>query len=181
MIMKALMCCSNTRPYLEVHPFDLSNSFFRLTDDSFHALNGKIVAECEIEIERIESFVAQGLGSYIMGYQTDTLKFEELVSKIGNDYEKLYNDLKYENGYAIHIKNIQFIEEPYNVNEVWQYKKYNIHLKNAPKNMCAIYGKDGDPYVLITASSEELCRSLNKKQTILIRREIPERVLKWMN
>lgn len=144
--MKALMCCSKTKPYLEVYPFDLSNSFFRLTDDSFHALNGKIVAECEIEIEEIK-----------------------------------YYSWMCKSGYAIHIKNIQFIEEPYNVNEVWQYKKYNVHLKNAPKNMCAIYGKDGEPYVLITASSEELCRCLNKKQTVLVRREVPERVLKWTN
>lgn len=52
--MKLLLYCTKAKPYLREYPFSVKERFYQLTDFNFNTLNGKIVAECDFEVEEIE-------------------------------------------------------------------------------------------------------------------------------
>jgi predicted transcriptional regulator len=55
-------------------------------------------------------------------------------------------------------------------------EKY-IPLKKAPQNMCYVYDKDGNKYVLISVHPEWLAMILNGLKTIEVRRKVLKEVL----
>lgn len=110
---------------------------------------------------------------YDIDYANQTINYECLNGKVllECDYELEKVDfIKTE--YIIHIKNIEVYEEPYEVSECWQRRKYNVHLKNIPQNMCEVYDKKGNPYFLISVDPEEMHEILIKEKTTLSGRNI---------
>lgn len=155
---KVLLYCTKNKPVLHhclsfIHPlFTYSNQ----VED----VNGRIVAECEVETEKIVSFRK--------GYLcTPTLNAEELLEKSCLTKEQLSEYLKDGCGYALHVKKLKtFDSKPltdYGVNK-------------APQNMMRAY-KDGQTYILISIRPEWICKILNRKKTIEVRRKVLKEML----
>lgn len=129
-------------------------------------LNGKIVAECDYEVEEIKLIEAPeyaGSEDVCMFFETNTLNEYNLCKKSCLNEEQLnrYLDLYKEKdvyGYAIHIKNLHIFDEPKELNEyitkqcqyakcsTCKYGKNNINcstidtpITKAPQNMMYAY------------------------------------------
>ena len=165
-MIKCLIYCTKAKPYLRNYPFDLTNSVFQLTDDSFNALNGKIVAQ--FDCEKVEKFDVP----YPAYFWEVKDELEHITKGSCLSLMSLHHYLKNDSGYAIHISNLKIFDEPYNVDECNQCRKWNTRLKNAPQNMCEVYGKDGSYYILISIKPEWVCKILNGEKNIEIRKSI---------
>lgn len=186
---KLLLYCTKRKPYLfnriikgksdgyytDIVPYDIEDEY----------LNGKIVAECECEVEEIaQAKLDNGVG-YDYIYDTDTLLAQDFVKKSCLDNWDLLNYFGYFHpngeivGYALHLTNIKAFEKPLELSEVEIYNKNgNPYLMNttkpltkAPQNMCRVWYK-GEEYVLISIRPEWLCKILNGEKTIEVRRKI---------
>jgi hypothetical protein len=182
--MKLLLSAQKTHPYfyksksrdgLYILQNRRLNSIMRGTE-----LNGKIVAECDYEVEEIDTMA---LSEHVYDdYYNDNidriskescLTCEQMCEYLGTTWDS--------KGYAIHIKNLHMFDTSKELNEV--YKIENIggmlltkSLEKAPHNMMrasvnrwdySTYNPD-DINVLLPRSPEELCRILNEEQTIII-------------
>lgn len=177
-MIKLLLYCTKAKPYLRVYPFDLSNSFFQLTKDNFNALNGKIVAECDCD--KVEKFYMENQGNFrhlaeIM--DKSCLNTFDLINYQGeNDYL-----------YALHLSNVNVFDEPKELakhtldnNSDYYVKKWikkfdsfkGSALTKAPQNMCNVYDKNCNHYILISIQPQHLCKILNGEKTIEVRRKI---------
>ena len=141
-------------------------------------LNGKIIAECEYEVEEIEPYQYQPdfYGGIEIGYKTKTLTFEELLKKSCLTFEKLDKYLYCDIGYTIHIKNIDIFNTPREFlgGKLVFWKE----LKNTPQNMMYCYGKNtGEKYILISIRPEWLCKILNGEKTIEVRKKVLKEML----
>jgi hypothetical protein len=192
--MRMLLYSTKAKPYLEYKQIPatlmgIDNSFEgyrcsyeRTEDDENFQLNGKIVAECDYEVEEIKI--------NLFTYKTDTLDFAELCEKSCLDFNKMYDYFLDENkkaginevvGYAIHIKNLHIFDEPRELRFYYQKYKGDKHLYNiekAPRNMMTAIGKQGDVYGLISVTPQEACNILNHKQVVLIRKKVLREMLK---
>lgn len=85
------------------------------------------------------------------------------------DYIKLGN-----NGYALHLSNVKVFDEPLTFEIDYIYKNtYGNHLvSKAPQNMCYVYDRKGNKYILISIRPEWICKILNGEKTIEIRKQI---------
>ena len=144
-------------------------------------LNGKIVAECDFEVEDLRIVDDDPLGAY--WYETKTLSENEVLEKSCLTDDELYEYLGEDNeGYAIHIKNLHIFNEPKDLDEYYTTpKKMNtlrgssyvsISLDHAPRNMMKVCDEDGVEYILINVQPRELCRILNGEQPIIIKKTI---------
>ena len=143
-----------------------------------NAVNGKIVGECEFELEEIERFYC--FGEII---QTKTMCFQQLLGESCLDEEELVDYLEGENGYAIHFKNLNIFDEPKELSN-YHISYYNKelkmmrekHLEKAPQNMCRIFDENGT-YILISIRPERLCKILNGEKTIEVRKKVLKEML----
>ena len=154
---KVLLYCTKGKPYLYR---DLYSKWRTTNQKTAIAKNGYILAECEVEVEKIVSFRK---GIFCM----PTLNAEELLDKSCLTNEQLSEYLKDGCGYALHIKKLKtFDSKPlidYGVNK-------------APQNMMRVY-KDGPTYILISVRPEWLCKILNHKKTIEVRKKVLKEML----
>lgn len=164
----------------------------------FDILNGKIVAECEIETEEIEDKVSYFDSWFNEGHHTKTLSTKELEKRSCLSYQDL---IKYLGdgepneviGYALHITNLNILDKALSLNECekdfkgkpashyWigrltdNYVDDNwsdlVCVQRAPTNMCWVWYK-GERYVLISIQSKWLCKILNGEKTIEVRRKV---------
>ena len=113
---KCLMYCTKALPNL----FRLDeNEFYNDRDTHYNglALNGKIVAECEIGTEKIEDKVSYFDSWFNEGHHTKTLSNKELEKRSCLSYQDL---IKYLGdgepneviGYALHISNLKRCDRP---------------------------------------------------------------------
>lgn len=183
--MKMLLYCTKSKPRLF---FDKLKQIFSLGKiKSNNDLNGKIVAECDFEVEEIfEDNLEDARDGYVEHFYT--LKsyddFDEgqkvLLKESCLQKHELSNYLGFENGYAIHIKNLKIFDEPRELEqlETCDYKT----IKKAPQNMmkCMVLRNDEryDEYVLISIRPEWLCKILNKEKTIEIRKKVLREMIK---
>lgn len=201
--MKLLLYCTKAKPYL----YDLRNIMgifggYNVKQNHLDnlLLNGKIVAECDFEVETLEDYFNNNsvdtfnkesqlwlpeLYSYITGNKKATLKdFSNYALK----NKKI--------GYAIHIKNLHIFDEPKNLNEtyenvcdkckiehytsclncIYNYCDGAVNLTNAPQNMRYCYFK-GNKYILISIRPEWLCKILNGEKTIEVRKKVLKEML----
>lgn len=126
---KLLLGCNKVGPYLYKTPKTMVEKYF----GNYHTqlnkavlndncLNGKIVAECDFEIEEIKLKT----NSYEAWFETKTLNEEQLREKSCLRVDELYNYLKpNDTGYAMHIKNLHIFDEP---REVGVYSR-RLYLK----------------------------------------------------
>ncbi len=125
-------------------------------------LNGKIVAECEIDkVEEIilngdETELKFGTKSNDCIEEQACLNFDELEQYFGYKNEKW--------GYALYLKNLKVFNIP---------KEINYYgLEKAPMNMCYCYDMFEEKHILISIRPEHLCKILNGEKTIEIRKKI---------
>lgn len=192
--MKLLLYCTKAKLYLadfkgDYQTYSSGKELDELFDKGFNPndimniLNGKIVAECDYEIEEIK---------YVeyadeWGYETNTLNEDDLIEKSCLSGKQLFNYLKHcnEGGYAIHIKNLHIFDKPKELNKVYKIENiggmlFTKPLTNAPQNMMKVsvnhwrYAtyEPNDIKRLISIRPEELCKILNGEKTIEVRKRV---------
>lgn len=194
--MKILFYCSsikklNLKEYVKLH---------RETNELIDEWNQKIVAECECEkVDYYEmeyytnNLVINDISIYnkVESEEWGHDCFNRVISNEYSDEEIAncpllkksclsFDELgEYvcpkggiDNFYALHLSNVKVFDEPYDINECYQYRKWQTRLKNAPQNMCKVYGKNGNHYILISIRPEHLCKILNGEKTIEVRKKI---------
>ena len=212
--MKLLLYCTKSKPYLEYKQIprtlmEIDNSFegyqcnwVRTEDDENWQLNGKIVAECDFEVEEIlylpnpsefdrANFLPnEWCYDYIGRYGTSNkglLKRSCLTTEQLSDYlNTKSNDKKTFGkdtfGYAIHIKNLHIFDTPRELEEYHSYiELLTLFRKNqithAPQNMQYAYDDKEEKYCLISIRPEWLCKILNGEKTIEVRRKVLKEML----
>ena len=182
--MKLLLYCAKAKPYL----YKTEKPMIEKKFGDYHTqlnkavlienLNGKIVAECDFEVEEIR---------YVeyadeWGYETNSLNEDDLIDKSCLSSKQLFDYLKHcKNGaYAIHIKNLHIFDKP---NELFFYDGKSkeedfYHLYKTPQNMMYVYDFDELKCILISIKPENLCKILNGEQTIIVRKKILKEMLK---
>lgn len=181
--MKLLLYCTKSKPYLVKEAFKgymATNNLGVLEEEKERfILNGKIVAECDYEVEEIEC-IRCDLKYIEYHYITKTLSEKELLKKSCLDFPKLQDYLRLNNGYAIHIKNLNIFDKPRELKN-YKIKKEFLggkqvfwkELKNAPQNMMYCYGNNtGEKYILISIRPEWLVKILNGEKTIEVRKKV---------
>lgn len=127
MKIKLLLYCTKAKPYLVHHTeycslapneyIDYGYEFRKGNDLYENELNGKIVAECDYEVEEIEDRVSYFDSWFNEGHHTKTMRAKELIKKSCLDHIQLTEYLGEGDpnevlGYAIHIKNLHIFDEP---------------------------------------------------------------------
>ena len=184
--MKLLLYCTKAKPRLF---FDKLKQIFSLGKiKSNNDLNGKIVAECDFEVEEIRpEKYWHSTEDFDYIYNTGTLYYDDLLKKSClMDYE-LDDYLGCEDkGYAIHIKNLHIFDEPRELSYYYRYCPYRYNplqpIKVAPQNMMYAYNfKDYDEkpeYILISIRPQWLCKILNGEKTIEVRKKVLKEMIK---
>ncbi len=178
MKIKALLYCTKGKPYLR----KLDNYFLDKHNDNYYwkkgqtvpcSANGKIVAECDFEVEKILH-----TNNCISYYCRKTTLLQEKSCLTDG---QIYSYLKDNKGYAIHIKNLHIFDEP---KELSEYSKrigddFQV-LGNAPQNMmrCCELKYLIEDYILISIRPEWLCKILNGEKTIEVRKKVLKEMLK---
>lgn len=145
--------------------------------------NGKIVAECDFEVEEIyfEDNTDIAIGSFYEGFLTDTLSEEDLCKKSCLTEEQLYGYLESGTGYAIHIKNLNIFDKPRELEDYDRINKEDCFevVHNAPQNMMKICERmnEKEKYILISIRPEWLCKILNGEKTIEVRRKVMKEMM----
>ncbi len=187
MKIKALLYCCKAKPYL-IHESGYYDSDDMCCDyDCFSVLNrqelynqdisldetynGKIVAECDYEVEEIKK---ECVGIFEYCYRTKTLDEYDLMYKTQFLNGESMNEYLQGKGYAIHIKNLHIFDKPKELNSV-RYKNHSV--KSAPQNMMKVYDYSGEYYILISIRPEWLCKILNKEKTIEVRKKVLKEML----
>ena len=175
--MKALLYCTKGKPYLyqgfarpmhtlDIHdPFNYKWHLLKKTRTSA-SLNGKIVAECDFEVEEIIANDVNLYDEYGIKYTT-----KNGYSDINNNFEALLNNsclnafelndyLGGCDGYAIHIKNLHIFDVPKDFSE---YSKNVEHckcdecLENCKKYCKYYYAKNNITQTINTGCIKYAC------------------------
>ena len=136
--MKLLLYCTKAKPYItkaQNRPLFYPSCVISDGIKEWH-LNGKIIAECDFEVEEIESPYSNSDFSYILSMQD---KIQEVCSNSCLTKEQLFDYVKWNKEfYAIHIKNLHIFDKSRELSE-YKYHKDNhecyFSLGNAPQNM----------------------------------------------
>lgn len=195
--MKLLLYCTKAKPYL----YKTDDTMIEKMNGDYHTqlnkavlngncLNGKIVAECDFEVEEIEkgygihhtSFDEEGYFDDFYDYMTKTIDEDILLKRSCLNVVELET---YNPNYAIHIKNLHIFDEPRELSDYLNNKYWNSHFGNdrvskAPQNMMRVYKlKDieWEEYILISIRPEWLCKILNREKTIEVRKKVLKEVL----
>lgn len=192
---KVLFYCTMGKPYL-YNDIDNSNDIykvhclgiwgntpnidkFKLSDKPvLNSLNGKVVAECEVETEEIRGYINRNTG--VVLYVTPTLCCSELMEKSCLSLLDLY-DYILGKGYALHIKNLKIFDNPKYIFDYYVYKNggcgYYTQVQKAPQNMMKVYDKEGNSYILISIRSPWLCKIFNGEKEIEVRKKVMKEML----
>lgn len=193
---KMLFYCTIGKPYL-YNDVDNSNDIYKVhclgiwgntpNIDKFKlsnkpvldSLNGKVVAECEVETEEIRSYISRNEG--IVVYATPTLYCSELLEKSCLSLLDLYNYIG-DKGYALHIKNLKIFDNPKYIFEYDKCEKGTdvsafIPIQKAPQNMMKVYDKEGNSYILISIRSPWVCKFFNGEKEIEVRSKVMKEML----
>ena len=181
--MKLLLYCEKAIPYLyrkDDDSFELSTKikYEDISDyKKYYGLNnGKIVAECDYEVEEIfEELYGDIDWQHDYLPTTNTMSIVNLERESCLSREELYD---YCNGYAIHIKNLHIFDEPRELSNYhisYFNKEFNMmrekHIEKAPRNMCRAFDIK-DNYILISIQPQWLCKILNGEKTVEIRKKV---------
>lgn len=184
--MKLLLYCCKAKPYL----YKTEKPMIEKMNGDYHIqlneavltenLNGKIVAECDFEVEKLQIV-------YGKGWETKTIKGTENIEKLTClSRDELYQYCK-GNGYAIHIKNLHIFDKPRELSEYFtEEKKMNTldgyswvceSIDRAPQNMMYAYDGEGNKYIVISIQSQWVCEILNGNKTVEVRKKVLKEML----
>lgn len=136
-------------------------------------LNGKIVAECDFDVEEHK----ETTNDWLCMSLREKIVFDNLCKKANIDELECY---KYANGkplYALHISNLKIFDKPRELYDCLIHPKIEPryygceHLSKTPQNMMYVE-LDDIKYTLISIQPQELCRILNGEQTIVVRKKV---------
>ena len=184
--MKLLLYCVKAKKQKDLlwsnnlKHFFLDGAYNRLIDNlPDYLLNGKIVGECDFEVEEIKpEKYWHSTEDYDYIYNTGTLYYEDLLKKSClMDYE-LDNYLIGENGYAIHIKNLHIFDKPRELDFYSSNFDYFKKVEKAPQNMMKVWEDQENPRVLISIRPQWLCKILNGEKEIEIRKKVLKEMIK---
>lgn len=175
--MKLLLYCTKSKPYLFKRGNQIKDRFdtdYFLFDKVWedtkdNALNGKIVGECDFEVEELEMVTVYDEYDYDFNYQTYKTPLHQILKSSCLTFDELCSYLKYKNGYAIHIKNLIIYGRAENLD--------SIKIKKAPQNMmkCKVWLgsiEQMEECVLISIRPQWLCKILNGEKTIEVRKKV---------
>ena len=132
-------------------------------------LNGKIVAECEVETKEIcFEKISNGVG-YDYHY---TLPNGDYINGSCLSDVEMQNYLGEKNGYALFIKNIKTKILSFDKDCIFKKPHGNETITRAPQNMQWCFDRRGNRYALISIRPEWLCKILNGEKTIEIRKKV---------
>lgn len=182
--VKMLLYCTKKAPYLVKDDFPYENEPIYFTHYKEPGswglpLNGNIVAECEVETEKIRLSAYSDYEDKIYLFDTPTLTNDELTQKSCLCNDELDDYLINEKGYALNIKNLKELEHPLNFKKDCIYKETNgfKQVFNAPQNMMRVYDRFGNKYILISIRPKWLCKILNGEKTIEVRKKVLKEML----
>jgi len=182
--MKLLLYCCKAKPYLYKDrgiKYTLSNN--KLVDNAFtkfNPINGKIVAECDFEVEKIYPVCYDYYQEDIF-YETENLDYDGLLEKSCLDNQQIDDYLLGDGGYAIYIKNLHIFDKPKELDNYFKYcKRIYENIEKAPQNMCYVYENPflDERNILISIQPQWLCKILNGEKTIEVRRKVLKGMLK---
>jgi len=178
---KLLLYCVKAKPYIMKYKDgkykEIANFYNKQDLATYDLLNGKIVGECDFEVEEIINYHNS------VTYYTQSLNQQELLNKSCLGICELDNYLKGKNGYAIHIKNLHIFDEPKELYECLIHPKIESkyygceHLSKAPQNMMYVE-LDDIRHILISIRPQWLCKILNDEKTIEVRKKILKEMIK---
>ena len=201
-MLKLLLYCTKSKPYLlqgfakPFHTKDKNNPFnysWSLTDkQTSNTLNGKIIGECDYEIEEIDS--CPNYEDNERFYLTHNCIYFNLLNESCLNETQLEDYLKGKKGYAIHIKNLHIFDTPRELSDYYIPKHPYKPITKAPQNMmyCRKVVKTdvklGDKvfknaayqinhYVLASIRPKWLCKILNGEKTIEVRKKVLKEML----
>ena len=188
--IKLLLYCTKGKPYLKRRNQSiLDNGIDKYIQSQEIMLNGKIVAECDFEVSDIELHLAYSdyCRPVYFTKRKEPFKYfsyTDLLNTSCMEDNEIFRYLGHNGGKAIHIENLHIFDKAKELSEF-----YSIHdiggmlltdkLTKAPKNMQRIslneweYGtyNSKDIAVLLPIHPELLCKILNGKCTIIIKRK----------
>ena len=191
---KLLLYCTKAKPYLLCEPYIDENKPCRILRKDIdkviyncvkeNAINGKIVAECDFEVEEI-TYELYGDLDWQHDYlpTTNTMGICNLENASCLDRDEIENYLKDNKGYAIHIKNLHIFDEPRELYDCLIHPKIESkyygceHLSKAPQNMMYVE-LDDIRHILISIRPEWLCKILNNEKTIEVRKKVLREMIK---
>jgi len=193
--VKLLLYCTKAKLYLRI---DNKGAFWTYTNKQLDfpntILNGKIVAECDFEVDKILPInVSEDDYDYGIPSKNINLSKESCLDTYDIcEYLEDYNaDNIFKKGYAIHIKNLHIFDEPKELSEFYNIQDcggmlFTHTLKKAPQNMMRVsvnrwlYGEytPNDVNILISIRPEWLCKILNGEKTIEVRKKVLKGMLK---
>ena len=185
--MKLLLYCVKTKPWL-VKKVDLStpgkkpNFVYDLSNyKQLRKFNGKIVAECDFEVEEI---IKKCVGVFKYCYRTKTLDEYALMYKTQLVGESM-NEYLQGKGYAIHIKNLHIFDEPRDIRNYYNIAPRTMQdcmnqkaLLKAPQNMCNAYDVYKNHYIVISIQPQWVCKILNGEKTIEVRKKVLKEMIR---
>ena len=206
--MKLLLYCTKAKPYLvderkiRYHNFVLGDNSVLKSNEKDLVLNGKIVGECDYEVEEFDFMSFLLYENDVKKYNTEVRKLNEICKKscLSATEMVFYLDTKALGtknpngmiGKAIHIKNLHIFDEPRELahsttdNDSYYYtEKYDKKFKTircgaliqAPKNMMYVYDRDGNKCILISIRPEHLIKKLNGECTIIVKKNVLKEML----
>lgn len=131
-------------------------------------LNGKIVAECEVETKRIQ-MVGDEMELWFETLDGENVEYDSCLRFDQFDEYLSSNDYK---GYALFIKNLKPIMLSFDKNCIFKKPHGNETITRAPQNMQWCFDRRGNRYALISIRPEWLCKILNEEKTIEIRKKV---------
>lgn len=178
MKVKALLYCTKAKPYLSSNSFEYYVVDKKTYKSYMGNYNGKIVAECEMEVEEINvihHYETSNVGIFCYDeVGTKTLDQFNLLQKSCLTRFELSDYLGTKDGYALHIKNLMVLNRPFELSELLKYEQScykDSHLTKAPQNMCSVWYK-GQMYILISIQPHWLCKILNGDKILEIRKKV---------
>lgn len=193
--VKALLYCTKKAPYLVKDDFPYENepiyfTHYKEPGSCGLPLNGKIVAECDIETDAIDYYFRCGpLVNIGAGFSPDFEEEGYVRRRFGNyeydnklfeesclSYDQLDEYLKQKDGYALHISNLTKFSRPQDLVDYWSWKSNKL-VRKAPQNMMRLADVGNDMYILISIRPEWLCKILNGDKTIEVRKKVLKEML----
>lgn len=195
--IKLLLYCTKQPLYLEKNPdfivkmgkpkYIVSKTNEYIED---MCLNGKIVAECDFEVEEIK-LPTLTLNEDLNDLLIKSAKEKEILKQSCLSYKEFADYVRFSDKYyAIHIKNLNIFDKPRELNCYFlEGKPVKISddlklstakaIKQAPQNMCYVRGcNTGEKYILISIRAEWLCKILNGEKTIELRKKVLKEMVK---
>ena len=179
--MKLLLYCTKAKPYLYDDRITQGGYNAWYTKNNFQdSVNGKIVAECDFEVEEHK----ETTNDWLCMSLREKIVFGNLCEKANIDELECY---KYANGkplYAIHIKNLHIFDMPIDIRNYYNIAPRTMQdcmnqraLVKAPQNMCNAYDVYKNHYIVISIQPQWLCKILNGEKTIEVRKKVLKEML----